>query len=169
MTIDRTSHGQPVAISSVADQQGRRRAEQDAGAGRERQGFHATIPGSATRRPCCEAARTAANKADAYQANTTLAVNQADLQDTQLSTLSDLANQLRQAMTQAVANNDGSTLMTEAQSIFDQAQPDPQLQGRQRQLYLWRRQGQHRAVQRHLAVAARGAAVAWPAPSPTAR
>jgi flagellar hook-associated protein 3 FlgL len=68
-----------------------------------------------------EAARTASNKADAYQANTTLAVNQADLQDTQLTTLSNLANQLRQVMTNAIANGDGSTLMTEAQSVFDQA------------------------------------------------
>ncbi|MEJ1967318.1 MAG: flagellin [Rhizomicrobium sp.] len=68
-----------------------------------------------------ESARTAANKAGAYQANTTLAVNQADLQDTQLSSLSDLANQLRDAMTQAVANGDGSTLMATAQGIFDQA------------------------------------------------
>jgi len=65
-----------------------------------------------------EAARTAAGKADAYQANTTLAVDQADLQDTQLSSLSDLANQLRQAMTQSIANGDGSTLMTEPQSVF---------------------------------------------------
>ncbi len=68
-----------------------------------------------------EAARTAANKADAYQTNTTQALNQADLQDTQLSSLSDLANQLRQAITTAVANNDGTTLMSTAQGIFDQA------------------------------------------------
>jgi flagellar hook-associated protein 3 FlgL len=67
------------------------------------------------------AAQTAQSKADAYQANTTQAVNQADLQDTQMSSLSDLANQLRQAMTTAVANNDGSTLMATAQGIFDQA------------------------------------------------
>jgi flagellar hook-associated protein 3 FlgL len=68
-----------------------------------------------------EASRTAVNKADAYQQNTTLALNQADLQDTQLSTLSDLANQLRAALTKAVANNDGSNLMTTLQGIFDQA------------------------------------------------
>ena len=68
-----------------------------------------------------EASRTAANKADAYQANTAMALNQADLQDTQLSSLSDLANQLRQALTEAVANNDGSNLMATAQGIFDQA------------------------------------------------
>lgn len=67
-----------------------------------------------------EATRTAVNKATAYQANTTIAVNQATLQDTQLSSLSDIANQLRQSMTQAIANNNGTTLMTEAQSVFDQ-------------------------------------------------
>ena len=67
-----------------------------------------------------EAARTAANKATAYQTNTTAAVNQADLQDSQLSDLSDLANQLRSAITTAVANGDGSTLMATAGGIFDQ-------------------------------------------------
>jgi len=67
-----------------------------------------------------EAARTAANKADAYQASTTIAVNQANLQDSQLSSLSDIANQLRQAITTSVANNDGTTLMSTAQAIFDQ-------------------------------------------------
>ena len=68
-----------------------------------------------------EAARTAAGKADAYQSNTAMAVNQADLQDSQLSSLSDLASQLRQAMTESVANGDGTTLMATAQGIFDQA------------------------------------------------
>ncbi|MEI9887330.1 MAG: flagellin [Rhizomicrobium sp.] len=67
-----------------------------------------------------EAARTAAGKADAYQASTAMAVNQADLQDSQLSSLSDLANQLRQAITTSVANGDGTTLMATAQGIFDQ-------------------------------------------------
>jgi len=68
-----------------------------------------------------EATRTAANKADAYQANTAIALNQADLQDTQLSSLSDLANQLRQSLTTAVANNDGQSLMATMQGLFDQA------------------------------------------------
>src|SRR5580692_6897891 len=68
-----------------------------------------------------EAARSAANKSSALQSTLQIAVNQADLQDTQLSSLSDLAGQLRQDVTTALANNDGSTLMTQAQSIFDQA------------------------------------------------
>jgi flagellar hook-associated protein 3 FlgL len=67
-----------------------------------------------------EATRTAFNKADAYQNNTALAINQADLQDTQLSSLSDVANQLRQTITKAVADGDGTTLTTEIQSVFDQ-------------------------------------------------
>jgi flagellin-like hook-associated protein FlgL len=67
-----------------------------------------------------EATRSAENRANAYQSATSLAVNQADLQDSQMSSLSDLANQLRQAITTAVGNNDGSTLMTTAQGIFDQ-------------------------------------------------
>lgn len=68
-----------------------------------------------------EAARSSANKAEALQSTLQLAVNQADLQDSQLSTLADLASQLRQDVTSALANNDASTLMTQAQGIFDQA------------------------------------------------
>ena len=68
-----------------------------------------------------EAARSAANRADAYKASTQNALDQVNLQDTQLSTLSDLSSQLRQAVTEAVANNDGSSLMSSVKSIFDQA------------------------------------------------
>ena len=68
-----------------------------------------------------EAARTAAARAEGYQQSTTLAVNQADLQDSQISALGNLADQLRQAITKAVADADASTLMTTAQGIFDQA------------------------------------------------
>jgi len=68
-----------------------------------------------------EASRTAQNKADAYQSNTAMALNQSDLQDTQMSSLSDLANQLRKALTDTVANNDGNNMMATMQGIFDQA------------------------------------------------
>lgn len=68
-----------------------------------------------------EATRSASNRVTAYQSATSLALNQANLQDSQMSSLSDLANQLRQAITTATADNDGSTLMTTAQGIFDQA------------------------------------------------
>lgn len=68
-----------------------------------------------------EATRSAANRTTGYQTATTNALTQVNEQDSQLSTLSDLANSLRTAITTALANNDGSTLMTTAQGIFDQA------------------------------------------------
>jgi flagellar hook-associated protein 3 FlgL len=67
-----------------------------------------------------EATRSVANRTAAYQTATTNALTQVNEQDSQLSTLSNLANSLRTAITTALANNDGSTLMTTAQGIFDQ-------------------------------------------------
>lgn len=58
---------------------------------------------------------------DAYTTATNLASTQVSLQDTQLTTLSGLASQLQQAISNAVANNNASDLMTQAQSIFQQA------------------------------------------------
>lgn len=57
----------------------------------------------------------------AYTAATALATTQTDIQDTQLTTLSGLVTQLKTSVSNAVANNDPSTLMTEVQSIFSQA------------------------------------------------
>ena len=57
----------------------------------------------------------------AYQAATQLALTQSDLQNTQLSTLSDVAQKLRDAVTSAVSNNDATSLMPQIQSLFDQA------------------------------------------------
>jgi flagellar hook-associated protein 3 FlgL len=57
----------------------------------------------------------------AYTNATKFAVTQVDLQDTQLTNLSALAASLKKAVGDAVANNDASNLMTQAQSIFDQA------------------------------------------------
>ncbi|MES2473216.1 MAG: flagellin [Pseudomonadota bacterium] len=57
----------------------------------------------------------------AYANATKFAVTQTDIQDTQLTSLSALASQLKKAVSDAVVNNDGSTLMNQAQSIFDQA------------------------------------------------
>jgi len=68
-----------------------------------------------------EAARSAGARVDAYQSATQTAITQADLQDTQITSLAGLAAQLRDALTKAVGQNDGSTLMTEAGSIFDSA------------------------------------------------
>jgi len=68
-----------------------------------------------------EAARSAAARADAYASNTQLAVTQTDLQDTHLTTLSSLAEQLKEAITTAVGNSNGTNLMTTAQDVFEQA------------------------------------------------
>jgi flagellar hook-associated protein 3 FlgL len=68
-----------------------------------------------------EAARAAAARADAYASNTQLAVTQADLQDAQLTTLSSLAEQLKEAIATAVGNGDGAGLMATARAVFDQA------------------------------------------------
>jgi flagellar hook-associated protein 3 FlgL len=57
----------------------------------------------------------------AYQTATTMATTQADLQDTQLTSLSSLATQLQSAVSTSVSSNDPSTLTTQVQSIFDQA------------------------------------------------
>jgi flagellar hook-associated protein 3 FlgL len=58
----------------------------------------------------------------AYSTATTLAATQVSVQDTQLTSLSSLAAQLQQSISDAVANNDASTLMTQARNIFDQAE-----------------------------------------------
>jgi flagellar hook-associated protein 3 FlgL len=68
-----------------------------------------------------ESAKAAAARADAYSSNTQLAVTQTDLQNTQLSTLSSLAGQLKEAISTAAANGDGTGLMNTAQDIFQQA------------------------------------------------
>jgi flagellar hook-associated protein 3 FlgL len=58
----------------------------------------------------------------AHTTATNLAATQVSIQDTQLMSLSSLASQLQQAISDAVANNNASSLMTQAQNIFDQAQ-----------------------------------------------
>ena len=58
---------------------------------------------------------------DAYKAATTIATTQADMQDTQLTSLSTLVTQLKKAVSDAVANNDPTTLMGQVQNIFDEA------------------------------------------------
>jgi flagellar hook-associated protein 3 FlgL len=58
---------------------------------------------------------------DSYSTATTLATTQADVQDSQLTSLSSLASQLSKAVSDSVANNDPTTLMSTVSSIFDQA------------------------------------------------
>ena len=57
----------------------------------------------------------------AYQTATNLALTQTDLQNDQLTSLSDVAAKLRQAVTDALGGNDASTLMPQVQSLFEQA------------------------------------------------
>ena len=67
-------------------------------------------------------ATIAANARNAAYTNATkFAVTQTDLQDTQLTSLGSLTALLKKAVSDAVANNDATGLMTQAQSIFDQA------------------------------------------------
>jgi flagellar hook-associated protein 3 FlgL len=79
-----------------------------------------TYGGFGNQTAALESAQTAVDQTTAYQASTNLALNQANLQNTQLTQLSSLSSQLQQDITTAVANNDGSTLMTDASSIYDQ-------------------------------------------------
>jgi len=67
-----------------------------------------------------QATMSANARNSAYQTATQLAVTQTDLQDTQIGNLSDLSAQLKKALSDVAANNDGSSLMTQVQSVFDQ-------------------------------------------------
>ncbi len=68
-----------------------------------------------------QATLSAKARNSAYTTATSLATTQADLQDTQLTGLSDLATQLKKAVSDAVANNDPTGLMSQVGSIFSQA------------------------------------------------
>jgi flagellar hook-associated protein 3 FlgL len=57
----------------------------------------------------------------AYTTATKFAVTQVDLQNTQLTSLGNLAASLKKAVGDAVSNNDATGLMSQAQNIFDQA------------------------------------------------
>jgi flagellar hook-associated protein 3 FlgL len=119
-TIDRVSTAQQTAYmlgqinqaNAALDKTSQQIASGDAattyaGFGNQTQVLQATISANA--------------RNTAYTAATTLASTQADMQDTQLTSLSGLATQLQSAVSNAVANNDPSTLMTTVQSIFSQA------------------------------------------------
>lgn len=68
-----------------------------------------------------EAARSAAARSDANIAAAQQASGRLDLQDTLLTQLSDLADQVRQALTKAAADQDATALMTTMQGYFSQA------------------------------------------------
>jgi flagellar hook-associated protein 3 FlgL len=68
-----------------------------------------------------ESAQSQDQMATAYASSAQLGANQVNLQDAQLNQLSTLAQQWQQDVTSSVANKDGSSLMSQAQSIFQQA------------------------------------------------
>jgi flagellar hook-associated protein 3 FlgL len=80
-----------------------------------------TYAGLGNKAQALEAARASAARADAYQAATQAALNQVNLQDTELTQLSGIAQQLQAAISTAVGNNDATGLMQQVQNIFDQA------------------------------------------------
>ena len=80
-----------------------------------------TYAGFGSQAQVLQATISAQARNDSYSTATTLATTQADLQDTQLTSLSSLATQLSTSVSTAVANNDPTTLMTQVSNIFDQA------------------------------------------------
>ena len=80
-----------------------------------------TYAGFGSQAQVLQATISANARNDAYTTATNLATTQTDMQDTQLTSLSSLASQLKKAVSDAVANNDPSTLMDQVSSIFDQA------------------------------------------------
>ena len=67
-----------------------------------------------------QATISAHGRNEAYARATTLAATQADLQNTQLTALSDLTAQLKKVVADAVANNDPRVLMAQVESVFSQ-------------------------------------------------
>ncbi len=80
-----------------------------------------TYAGFGNQAQVLQATISAKARNDSYSTATTLATTQADVQDTQLTSLSSLASQLSKAVSDAVANNDPTTLMSQVSNIFDQA------------------------------------------------
>lgn len=80
-----------------------------------------TYAGFGTQAQVLQATISANARNDAYQTATSLAITQTDMQDTQLTSLSNLATQLNGAISTAISTNDPSTLMSQVQSIFSQA------------------------------------------------
>lgn len=68
-----------------------------------------------------ESARAVVNRTASYQTGTKLALTQTQLQDDQLTQLSDLASQLKTALGNAVSTGDASSLSKVCSGIFDQA------------------------------------------------
>jgi len=79
-----------------------------------------TYGGIGDKTAALESAQTQGSMATSYASTAQLAANQVNLQDAQLSELSTLASQLQQDITTSVANGNGTSLMSQVQSVFDQ-------------------------------------------------
>jgi flagellar hook-associated protein 3 FlgL len=80
-----------------------------------------TYTGYGDKTAIMESARSAAARSDANVAAAQQASVRLDLQDTQLSELSDLAGQVRQTLTKAAADQDATSLMSQMQGFYNQA------------------------------------------------
>jgi flagellar hook-associated protein 3 FlgL len=79
-----------------------------------------TYGGIGDKTAALESAQSQGNFATAYANAGQLAANQVDLQDAQLNQLSTLSSQLQTDITTAVANGNGTTLMSQVQNVFSQ-------------------------------------------------
>jgi flagellar hook-associated protein 3 FlgL len=80
-----------------------------------------TYSGYGDKTAIMEAARSASARSDANAAAAQQASVRLDLQDTQLSELSDLAGEVRQTLTKAAADQDATSLMSQMQGFYNQA------------------------------------------------
>jgi flagellar hook-associated protein 3 FlgL len=78
-------------------------------------------PGYGRKTAALEAARSAAERAEANKSVAQQVSSRLDLQDTQLTQLGSLVDQVRQTVTKVMANNDGSVLMGQLEDLFEQA------------------------------------------------
>src|SRR5258705_5584697 len=79
-----------------------------------------TYTGYGDKTAVMEAARPAAGRADANTAAAKQAAMRLDVQDAQLTQFSDLAGQIRQALTKAAADQDAGSLMYQLEGYFNQ-------------------------------------------------
>jgi flagellar hook-associated protein 3 FlgL len=80
-----------------------------------------TYSGYGDKTAIMEAARSAAGRSDANLATAQQVSMRLDLQDAQLSQLSDLASQVRQTLSKAAADQDATSLMSQMQGYYNQA------------------------------------------------
>jgi flagellar hook-associated protein 3 FlgL len=120
MTIDRvtnSSQTQYMLAQMAQAEQALTKSQEQAASGK----VSSDYAGIGAKTSALEAARASAARATAYQTATSAASNQVSMQDTELTQLSSVAQQLQQALTTAVGNNDATGLMQQVQTIFDQA------------------------------------------------